>query len=59
MARTGDFCKEKKAKLLEAIEAEIKLPRKIPVEDYNSTRELGRFVLYQKNKFAGIGIIID
>ncbi len=42
---------------LNAIIAQFKLERKIPAESYDETKELGRFVLYSKGKFAGIGVI--
>ena len=54
---TGESHGTKKAKVLEAVEAEIELARKVPVESYDITRELGRFVLYSDNKFAGIGTL--
>ncbi len=44
-------------RLLDAVEADITLSRKVPVEGYAITPELGRFVLYNKGMFAGIGII--
>ena len=53
---TGEPRSTKKATILEAVEAEVRLARKVPVESYETTRELGRFVLYSDNKFAGIGI---
>ncbi|MDE1855377.1 MAG: hypothetical protein KGH57_03625 [Candidatus Micrarchaeota archaeon] len=52
---TGESHSTKKAKVLEAAEAEVQLARKVPVERYGITRELGRFVLYSEGKFAGIG----
>ncbi|VVB76719.1 Elongation factor 1-alpha [uncultured archaeon] len=54
---TGERNSSKTAKLLEAVDAEVRLARKIPIEGYDVTRELGRFVLYSGKKFAGIGII--
>jgi len=54
---TGMESKEKKVKELEAIRAKLVLGSKIPVEDFDSVKELGRFVLYSEKKFAGIGII--
>ncbi len=54
---TGDVVKSKTAKVLEAVEAELRLARKVPVEDYSVTKELGRFVLYRKGRFAGIGTV--
>ena len=47
-----------KAEPLNAIEAEIELMQKIPVEEFETTKELGRFVLYNGNEFTGIGTII-
>ncbi len=44
-------------KELEAVEAELRLERRLPHESYYKTKELGRFTLYSGNKFAGIGII--
>ncbi|MDE1873980.1 MAG: hypothetical protein KGI04_02570 [Candidatus Micrarchaeota archaeon] len=54
---TGESSASKKAKLLGAVEADVKLARKVPVENYDVTRELGRFVLYSDGKFAGIGTV--
>ncbi len=54
---TGEKTGDKKARLLEAVDAKVQLVRKIPIEDYNITRELGRFVLYSGKEFAGIGVI--
>jgi translation elongation factor EF-1alpha len=54
---TGEIVRTKKAKPLEAVEAEVRLVRKVPVESYDVTRELGRFVLYSDSKFAGIGTL--
>lgn len=52
---TGEVGNTKKAKPLGAVEAEVQLARKVPVERYDVTKELGRFVLYSDDKFAGIG----
>ncbi len=54
---TGDSSSAKNIKPLDAAEAEVTLIKNIPTEDYNITRELGRFVFYSGNKFLGIGII--
>ncbi len=54
---TGESHKAESAKILEAVEAEVLLVRKVPVESYGITRELGRFVLYSNNKFVGIGTL--
>jgi sulfate adenylyltransferase subunit 1 len=51
---TGERSSKKRIELLGAIEAEVVLEKKIPVEDYETTRELGRFVLYSSREFAGI-----
>jgi translation elongation factor EF-1alpha len=56
---TGESDDSKTVKVLEAVEAEIWLSKKIPVEDYETTRELGRFVLNNGRVFAGIGIVIS
>ena len=55
---TGDAGKSKTAKALEAAEAELRLARKVPIENYEVTKELGRFVLYRKGKFVGIGTVM-
>ena len=47
-----------KAEPLNAIEAELEFGKKLPIEEFQTTRELGRFVLYSDEKFAGIGIIV-
>ncbi len=54
---TGESSASKKAKVLGAVEADVKLAKKVPVENYDVTRELGRFVLYSDGKFAGIGTV--
>lgn len=54
---TGEKKPSKSAKALEAVEAEIRLKKRIPVENYNKTKELGRFVLYDGDDFSGIGIV--
>ena len=54
---TGESSDAKGIKLLDAADAEVTLVKKIPIEDYNMTKELGRFVLYNGNEFSGIGII--
>ena len=53
---TGEIVASTKPKLLEAVEADVTLARKVPVESYGVTRELGRFVLYNGDRFVGIGI---
>ncbi|MDE1850797.1 MAG: GTP-binding protein [Candidatus Micrarchaeota archaeon] len=54
---TGMESGEDKVRELEAIRAKLVLGGKMPVEDFDSIKELGRFVLYSDRKFAGIGII--
>ncbi len=54
---TGEQMEGKKAQVLNAIDAELVLDRKIPAESFMETRELGRFTLYSGKEFAGIGII--
>jgi sulfate adenylyltransferase subunit 1 (EFTu-like GTPase family) len=54
---TGDERSSTKVKPLDAVEAEVRLSRRVPVENYDVTRELGRFVLYTGNAFAGIGTL--
>jgi translation elongation factor EF-1alpha len=54
---TGNSSPEGKAAPLSAVVAQIRLEREIPFESFEKTRELGRFVLYNKRGFAGIGII--
>jgi len=41
-----------------AIDAQLKLSRKIAAERFEDTQELGRFLVYTGTEFAGIGIII-
>jgi sulfate adenylyltransferase subunit 1 len=47
-----------KGSSLIAIDAQLKLSRKIAAERFEDTQELGRFLVYTGTKFAGIGIII-
>ncbi len=54
---TGEKEKSTKPRFLEAVNAEILISRKIPVENYDVTRELGRFILYSGGAFCGIGIV--
>ncbi len=42
---------------LNAAVVRIELEHGVPAEPFNSSKELGRFVLYQAGKFSGIGII--
>ncbi len=55
---TGDVKSMKEVKPLDAVEAELRLARKIPAERYEDTKELGRFVLYNGKEFTGIGTIV-
>lgn len=55
---TGKTFKTKKPKVLEAVYAEMKLARKVPVEKYEVVRELGRFALYKGNELKGICIVV-
>ncbi len=54
---TGEKPKGRKAGLLDAIEADVDFGRKMATESYEKTRELGRFLVYSKDRFAGIGIV--
>jgi translation elongation factor EF-1alpha len=54
---TGKKTGRKTAEPLNAIDARVTFGKKLPVENYNVTKELGRFVLYSNNVFAGIGMI--
>lgn len=55
---TGKAMKVKRVKPLEAIEARVELERKIPAENFDAQRELGRFVVYDNLNFVGIGIVL-
>jgi bifunctional enzyme CysN/CysC len=54
---TGFEIGPRSAQQLNAAIVDIKLDRDIPAEPFTSSRELGRFVIYQGDKFSGIGII--
>ncbi|MDE1846937.1 MAG: hypothetical protein KGH52_02655 [Candidatus Micrarchaeota archaeon] len=54
---TGEPMAESKIEPLDAIRSRITLSKKVPIENFESLRELGRFVLYSEGKFAGIGIV--
>lgn len=54
---TGSEMDPRSAQQLNAAVVDIKLNKDIPAEPFTSSRELGRFVLYQGDKFSGIGII--
>ena len=54
---TGEANDSRKPRVLDAVEADVTLSRGVPVEDPAITKELGRFVLYNGDKFAGIGIL--
>lgn len=56
-ATTGEKTASKEVRPLDALDAKILLSKKIPVERYDVTREIGRFVMYNGNKFVGIGVI--
>ena len=55
---TGERKSDNRVKMLDAMEAEVELDRKVSFESYDKTHELGRFILYNNNKFAGIGTIL-
>ena len=55
--RTGERVNATKPVVLDAVEAEVHLAKRIPMERYDAIKELGRFVLYSGNKFVGIGIM--
>ncbi len=54
---TSGASRKGEPKPLEAARMTITLDRKIPAESFSSTMQLGRFVLYKGNGFAGIGTI--
>ena len=54
---TGIKSKANEFEILNAVDAEVKLERKLPIEEFETTMELGRFVLYSNGEFAGIGIV--
>ena len=54
---TGEKIKATKPEILNAIDAQVRFERRLPVERFEETKELGRFVLYSKKDFAGIGTI--
>lgn len=54
---TGEAEPKKKITKLGAANVELLLSGKVPSEPFDDTPELGRFVLYDGNEFAGIGII--
>ncbi len=51
---TGEKMQRKTPEVLNAIDARVEFDRKLPVEEYRATKELGRFVLYSDDVFAGI-----
>ncbi|MEM0201110.1 MAG: GTP-binding protein [Candidatus Micrarchaeaceae archaeon] len=55
--KTGKETKGSDIKPLGASKALIKLENKIFVDKFNSVPELGRFAIYDNDKFSGIGII--
>jgi bifunctional enzyme CysN/CysC/sulfate adenylyltransferase subunit 1 len=56
---TGESVVSKTIKPLSAGSVEIELERKVASDNFESTPEIGRFVLYTNKSFAGIGIITD
>ncbi|MGI0141963.1 MAG: GTP-binding protein [Candidatus Micrarchaeales archaeon] len=54
---TGLEAKAKQSDLLNAIRARISLKNSIPMEKFEKTKELGRFVVYNGKTFAGIGVV--
>ncbi len=54
---TGEKGAGKTPEALNAINAELTLEKKVPIEEFETTKELGRFVLYSENEFAGIGTV--
>ena len=54
---TGEIKSERKITELGAANVRLKLGDKIPSESFDETPELGRFVLYDGNDFAGIGTV--
>ncbi len=55
---SGETTASKAIVPLEAIESEVKLAKKVPLEKYGITKELGRFAFYEGNELKGIGITI-
>jgi translation elongation factor EF-1alpha len=54
---TGEKSANTSEEVLNAVDAELRLEKKLPVEEFETTKELGRFVLYNGNEFVGIGVI--
>ena len=54
---TGDVTEKGRIAPLGAARAEVRLSKKIPAESFSTTRELGRFVIYSRNEFVGMGIV--
>ena len=54
---TGEAYGPTSPKPLDVIEAELTLEHAVPMESYSATHELGRFVLYSGNEFAGMGVV--
>ncbi len=56
---TGKDSSSKTIKALGAAKVKIRLGKEIFAEDFDKIPELGRFVIYDNEKFSGIGIIDD
>ncbi len=54
---TGKAYSSRKADALNAVEASLQLDQRVAIESYARLKEMGRFVLYSQDKFAGIGIV--
>jgi translation elongation factor EF-1alpha len=54
---TGKATEKGRLRPLEAVEAELKLEKKLPFESHSKTEELGRFLLYSGKEFTGIGTV--
>lgn len=54
---SGEKTSSNRPEILGAIDADVSFERKLPVERFEETKELGRFVLYSNKDFAGIGTI--
>ena len=54
---TGKESELKIIKPLGAIQARIRLNKEVFVEDFQEMPELGRFVIYDNDKFSGIGVV--
>ncbi|MGA2800436.1 MAG: GTP-binding protein [Candidatus Micrarchaeaceae archaeon] len=54
---TGKATEKGRLRPLGAVEAELKLEKKLPFESHSKTEELGRFLIYSGREFAGIGTV--